>query len=436
MSSCLGEGNQTTLDDWSLSNAQIASFSLSNDSIAGLSSVIFTIDQMNGKIYNRDSMPYGTLIDEKVLCTMNFEMSVLGVLMINQAADDSVYWTSAETDSVDFSSPVLITVYSYNGVSTKTYEAKINIHQIDPDSMPWTLYATPLPGKSFEDMKVISRDNACYLYALQRGVTSLYKTDQADLIDWVELPLSGFPDRAVLSQITEYESVLYAVDADGQLYRSADGQIWSQVADAPSLKTLLGFIPGDRTGSEPVLSGISRVDEKLRFAAMNKNMEWRTGDDVPASFPLSGFGVLNHEVMYYPYLSISSGRDGRDELSNTTWSTANGLSWVPLSSGQSTLSKREGVALFYYDDMFYVTGGLDESGTALSDIYYSKDKGITWWADTLHVMPEEYAARGFSSVLVDEDNYVLLFGGKAGRDTNILNELWRGRINRLGFGKE
>jgi hypothetical protein len=436
LSSCLGDGTGSTLDDWNLSNAQIATFSLSNDSIAGLSSTVFTIDQMNGRIFNRDSMPYGTVIDEKVLCALEFEMSVAGVLMINQATKDSVYWTSAETDSVDFSSPVLITVYAYNGVSTKTYEAKINIHQINPDSMPWTLYATPLSGKSFEDMKVISYNNACCMYASQGGVSCLYRTDKADLINWVELPLSGFPGKAVRSRITEYESALYVVDTDGVLYRSADGQVWSQVANAPSLKTLLGFVAGGRTGSEPVLSGISTVDGKLRFAVMGKNMEWRTGGEVPASFPLSGFGALNHEVMYYPYLSISSGRDGNSALSNVTWSTADGLSWVPLTNEQSVFSKREGVALFPYDDMFYAAGGLDESGTALKDVYYSKDKGVTWWPDTVHVMPEEYAARGFSSVLVDENNFVLLFGGKAGRDMNILNELWRGRINRLGFGKE
>jgi hypothetical protein len=140
--------------------------------------------------------------------------------------------------------------------------------------------------------------------------------------------------------------------------------------------------------------------------------------------------------MYQPYLAVSSGRDGDGRLSNVLWSTMNGLSWIPFTKEQAAFPACEGVALFYYDDLFYTAGGIDESGTGSNDLYYSKDRGVTWWQDTVHVMPEDYEARGFSSVVVDKNNFVLLFGGKAGRDTNILNELWRGRINRLGFGKE
>ncbi|MDR1382165.1 MAG: DUF6242 domain-containing protein [Tannerella sp.] len=433
MSSCLG-GDESTIDDWSLSNAQIASFSLSNDSIAGLSSVIFTIDQVNGKIYNRDSMPYGTAIEEKVLCAMDFEMVVSGVLIVNQATNDSVYWNTE--DSVDFSSPVTITVYSYNGVSTKTYEAKINIHQVNPDSMVWTLHSGPAPGKSFDEMKVVSYNSAYYMYGTDAVAACLYKTDRPELNGWTEIPLSGFPAGAVLQQLTEYGGALYVFDGKGLLYRSADGQAWSPVANAPEIKSLLGSVPGGRARVDTVLSVISKVGEALTFAVMDKNMKWRPGDEIPASFPVSGFGALNHEVMYYPYLTVSSGRDGRNELSNMAWSTIDGSTWVPLTNEQATFSKREGVAFFQYDGLFYVTGGIDETGTALSDVYYSKDRGVTWQQDTVHVMPEEYEARGFSSVIVDKNDYVLLFGGKAGKDTNILNELWRGRINCLGFGKE
>ncbi|MDR2681323.1 MAG: DUF6242 domain-containing protein [Tannerella sp.] len=433
MFSCLGDGD-TTIDDWNLSNAQISSFSLSNDSIAGLSDVTFTIDQVNGKIFNRDSMPYGTVISEKVFCSMEFEIGVLGVLMVSQSTGDSVYWTS-DTDSVDFSSPVLITVYPYNNVSSKIYEAKINIHQVDPDSMAWELYSGLISGKSFQDMKVILYDDAYYMYVSEGNLFYLYKTDEADLKNWTETALSGFPGKAVISGITEWEGVLYVVDTEGLLYRSSDGQTWSQVVNAPFVKTLLGFVPENRTGSEAVLSAILKVDETLQFAAMNKDAEWRTGSEVPASFPLSGFGTLNYEMMYQPYLAVSSGRDGTGTLSNVLWSTTDGLFWIPVTKQEATFPACEGAALFYYDDMFYVAGGIDESGTGLNELYYSKDRGVSWWQDTVHVMPEDYR-RGFSSVAVDKNNFVLLFGGKAARNTNVLNELWRGRINRLGFGKD
>jgi hypothetical protein len=430
MFSCLG-GDTSVSDEWNLSNAQIASFSLSNDSIEGLSDVKFVIDQVNGKIYNRDSMPYGTVVDEKVICSIGFVIGSAGVLMVTQATNDSIYWNTG--DSVDFSSPVMITVYAYDGVSTKTYEAKINIHQVNPDSMVWNLHSGLISGKSFKEIKVIPHGNVYYMYTSENEGYRLYRTEKANLSGWTEIPLSGFPAKAVLSGITEFDGALYACDTDGLLHHSADGENWSQLESAPYIKALLGSLPESGTGGEALLSAISQADETLRFAAMNKNGEWQTGNEAPASFPLSGFGTLNYEVMYHSYLTVAAGRDGNNNLSNSVWSTMNALSWTPLN-GQAAFSKREGVAFYPYDGLLYIAGGIDESGTALNDVYYTKDRGVTWQQDTVHVMPAgDYEARGYSSVVVDEDHFVLLFGGKAGKNTNVLNELWRGRINRLGF---
>jgi hypothetical protein len=441
MSSCLGnEGSK--IEDWSQGNAQIATFSLSNDSIKGLSKVVFTIDQVNGKIYNRDSMPYGTVINEKVICTLSYEYAAIGTIFVSSATGDTVYWNG--TDSVDFSSPVWITVYPYDGVSTKTYETWINIHQVNPDSMVWELYPDLIPEQSCSEMNVLSYDDSYYMYTKDPSASEtgagckLYKSETSNPAKWEPLPLTGMPDNAVLSRITGYKNFLYAFTTDGKLFRSTDGRDWSQVLEGvPYIEALIGSIPRNKTGRSPVLSGISKEeDETLRFVTMNENMEWQTGPVTPTSFPLSGFGVLNYEAMYYPYLSISGGRDRENQLSGVTWSTTDGLSWIPVTNEQSNFcfSAREGSVFFSYDTLFYLIGGLDAFGTALKDVYYSKDKGATWRPDTVLItMPEDYAARGFSSVVTDKDNFILLFGGKVSKDTNMLNQLWRGRITRLGF---
>ena len=96
--------------------------------------------------------------------------------------------------------------------------------------------------------------------------------------------------------------------------------------------------------------------------------------------------------------------------------------------------KREGVLLSAYDDKFCLVGGIDEANKAQKDMYFSRDGGVTWTlSDTLTVMPEDYKARGFASVLVDKDNFMLIFGGKENNNANDLDQIWKGRINRLGF---
>ena len=196
MTSCLRGDDGIGIDDWLLGNAQISSFSLSNDSIIGLSTVKFTIDQVNGKIFNKDSMPYGTVIDEKVLCTIEYDevsLGVLGVFFVSHAGDT----VRSTTDSIDFSGPVTITVYPFDGLTTKTYEAKINIHQVNPDTMVFSKYSDILSGIPVQDMKVISYQDSYCMYVSERGEYNLYKSDKTDMINWKKETLSGFPADAV-----------------------------------------------------------------------------------------------------------------------------------------------------------------------------------------------------------------------------------------------
>ena len=80
---------------------------------------------------------------------------------------------------------------------------------------------------------------------------------------------------------------------------------------------------------------------------------------------------------------------------------------------------------------------MDEAGKPTKDIHLSIDHGVTWsYIDSLVVLPNEYAARGFASMIVDKDNYLCIFGGKTAKTASVLNEVWRGRINRLGFERQ
>ena len=466
MTSCLGS-DKLEYDEWSLANAQISSFMLFSDSIDGLSNVKFTIDQINGKIYNKVPMPFGTDLSHKVFCELAWDEDRYGNLssLFVSHTNDSVWWAS-NADSIDFSAPLKITVYPPDGLTPKIYEAQINVHQVDPYEMVWQNYDELTSGSVFNDIKVIPFNGSYYMYALENGVIKLYKSDTEKINDWMEMELSGFPNNAVLSQITENEGNLYVISEDGSLYfssadadqNSTDEQSWSRIEGIPAIKSLLGYLsPNIVTGRVSVVSGISLIDGTMRFISINKTNEWETGAAVPSTFPVSGFGSINYETMYNPRISVVAGRDSDDKLSNKVWATMDGLSWALMSDGVPTFSPREGIALSFYNKCFFVIGGIDSEGTVLKDIHFSIDHGINWFYNYFeypedmeeeeydeenliekfsYELPEEYMARGFNSVIIDDNNYMLLFGGKESKDTNVLNEIWRGRINRLGFGKE
>ncbi|MDR2473163.1 MAG: DUF6242 domain-containing protein [Tannerella sp.] len=429
--SCL-DNNTYDYDDWNLSNPQISTFSLSNDSIKGLADVKFTIDQVNGRIYNVDSMPYGTELRFKLLCSLEFEIGAFAIAIMPEATNDTIVTT---TDSIDYSKPVIIKVTAYDGVTTKEYDTRLNIHQINPDSMVWTHHAALLQGKESNEVKALKfKDN--YLMYINDGTDySLYTVDTLHYTNqWTQTPLTDFPSGADISQITEYADYLYVATYAGLLYRSSDGKLWQQAAGAPEMKTLIGVLPASTTNAKTSLAGVAYFDYALKFVSMDEAGVWTTGNAVPETFPLSGFGAANYELMYYGRLVIAGGRDINGNLTDEVWSTTNSLLWAPISNPAATFSPREYTSLSIYDGKLYLQGGIGENNTPLKDLYYTEDNGVTWKLYD-YPFPDDFPAGGFSSVIVTHDNYMLLFGGKADLNSKVPDEIWQGRINRLGFNK-
>ncbi|MDR0756622.1 MAG: DUF6242 domain-containing protein [Tannerella sp.] len=436
MSSCLGNDG-TELEEWSLSNCQISTFSMSCDSISGLSAVKFTIDQINGLIFNKDSLPYGTNVNFKVICTVTYAIGAITSVEVHQKAiDKKEYWNG--TDSLDFSDEVIFYIISYNGKEAKSYTAKLNVHQQNPNLMEWSRDASPLPVSGATDRKVILYGDSYRMYARGANSYELYQSPVPDANNWTRAPLTGLPDKTAftLSQMTEYEGNLYLPSPDGALYRSADGQDWTKMDDAPEIAALLGAVgEGTELGRPSALATIIRDDGKWLFAAMNVSGQWQQGTETPGVFPVAGFASNSYKQMYYSHLTVVAGKDRHGALSNRCWDTMDGLAWICLTgSGKDYFAQREGPMLADYDGKLYLTGGIDASNQGLSDIYTSADKGVTWsLADSLTFLPETYKGRGFASILVNKDNFMLLFGGKERSEANMLDELWRGRINRLGY---
>ena len=436
LSSCLGT-NDDNYDQWYLSNCLISSFSLQSDSVLGLENVKFTIDQVNGLIYNKDSMPYGTEINWKVICNVKFEYDIFpsAIEVLQAATGDSAAWNTK--DSLDFRDYVRLDVFSQDKKYMKRYFAQLNIHQQAPDSMAWSWFSGRLLGKAIQEQKVIEQDNYFWMYVRSSNGYELYRTPVVDKRTWTPESLTGFNEKNIsLQQITEYEGIWYIPASDGSLYYSINKTEWEIADSSPVVKTLLGVINGNETGkSSSVLAAIIQEENTLNFATMNANKQWEKGVVVPEKFPVTGFGVTSYETSFYWHLVIAAGKDINGRLSNAIWETMNGLIWVCSTDERyASFEKREGVIVTHYDDKMFLIGGINASNTAERDILYSQDRGITWaLADSLMYFPESFRARGYASVIVDKDNFLHLFGGKENNSANMLDELWSGRINRLGF---
>lgn len=441
MSSCLGDDTYS-YEYEPARNCQISSFTLAHSSISGLSNVKFTIDQLSGLIFNTDSLPYGTEL-KMAICTLVYEntSAVSSVQVMQTASGDTIDWNT--TDSLDFSQPVRFVVWAYDKSVSKTYDAQVNIHQIKPDTLEWSLYATGLTPQTMKEQTVVPYTprygEECYLLFGEPAGTDLpyrlYQASVNNLAQWTERFITGLPAGEVLvSQIKEYEGILYVPSTTGTLYRSDDGQKWFAVPGAPHVTGLIGSInEGEHQAS--ALATIIQDNGTLRFSAMNKDMEWTAGDEVPAGFPLTGFGHENYYSMYHEYLMIAGGRTAGNQLTNTTWATLDGCKWAMLTDENARYFDRmEGVMMKEYDGKIYLIGGIDAAGNVSKAIYETVDMGVTWnKVSAMIILPDIYRGRGFGSVIVDKDQYLTIIGGKISYRGNVMQEIWRGRINRLSY---
>jgi hypothetical protein len=384
-----------------------------------------------------DSMPYGTEVGQ-VLCNITFVSYAINAAITPQVQPDTTFsWV--EKDSVNFSKPIKIVVTAVDGVTKKTYTAQLNIHQVKPDSLSWERYADNLTPGTIQERKVITHsynnEDVYFMYVGTSGDYKLYYSSVADARRWEELPLSGLSGNdKLISQLTLFGSFAYIPSESGTLYSSPDGVNWELAGNAPSVRYLLGALSEGRNQS-PVLAAIVEDNGLLSFACMNENNEWTIGENVHDKFPLTNFASYSYINMYHTYVILVGGRTRENQLTNTTWGTMNGKDWTLLTNeGTGYFEEREGLMLTGYDGKFFLTGGMNAAGKASKEIYTSIDHGVTWaLQDSLLIFPNAYNARGFASVQVDKDNYMLIFGGKTSNDTYQLNEIWRGRINRLGF---
>jgi len=140
-------------------DAQLISFSLSNDSLSVLATAKFSIDQVNSLIYNRDSLPY--LSDTANIASVKIRFTAgsgANPLVRIEHLDGDTAWV-ANDSIMRFAHQFSLQLYAPNGITKKTYTVRINIHQIDPDSVQYhSINVSDAPTPAVPDWENLTQD--------------------------------------------------------------------------------------------------------------------------------------------------------------------------------------------------------------------------------------------------------------------------------------
>lgn len=412
-------------DDDYIYSSDVSVYAFGIDSIYG-EYYKFSIDQVEHRIFNRDSLPMyaDTLLDSIIVDTFTIAAGA-----ITSGDMDTLFVVGEAVDlrgAVNNPTGLGFKVHALDGMTSCTYRLTINVHKQDPDSLVWKNMTSSdnFPTSPLnDDIKLLSLGDCLYLYSSNDEVKA-YKAnvnEPANIV-WEELTLVGMPEDVVLNTMLVAFDALIVVAQDGSVYQSTDGADWQMVEGlSGDVQVLLAAFP-------TTLAGIKQIDGENYFCTTDASLQWTIAEMVEDGFPIKNIQSTVHQTANGVYKAVLVGatEEGADRV--IPWFSMDGARWASMNpSADNYCPLTDKPSIIYYGDSYY----LFDAGLYA---FYSSPTGLVWNLETDKIR-FPYSLRdalGYSAT-IDKNNYLWVVGGGNRANNNLL---WRGRINRLGFERQ
>lgn len=438
-------------------NANFVSLTFgANDSIPDIDNAVFTLswDSLlnDSVIVNLDSLPFQTRIDS-VFPTFKFYSTSGAFLYLRDSIGtgiDTVQITGKDT--IDFSRVLKVKNIAEDELTTRTYQIKVNVHQVDPELYLWKRNVESLYTQTASMQKAITRNDSIFFYA-SSGVNNylfVHKIGQP----WKESKVTGLPAYCDLNNITQFNNKFYLINDSVEIYSTRDCFNWKKENIANADYKFISFLYALNGKFWAITK--TNSDRTYHFANSENGTQWNIAEKIPANFPVGDFASLSfNSKSNKPKAIVLGGYSADGRLLNNVWSTENGTYWVDFTVENITLDSLSGATILPYDGKLLLFGGMNDAGKIVETNYMeSKDDGLSWSTpDTTYNQIREatvignkttylkYVPRSYQSalnIIVNypqkkySDSYIYLIGGRDERGT-VYKDVWVGKLNKLSF---
>ena len=403
-----------------------------------------TINQRDLTIENRDSLLYGTRLNA-LLVTVNYKGGV--VAYRDAEADTTEEWIQYRvSDSLNLSKPIHLYVLSEDGHSKRVYTLKVNVHQQEGDSVSWTRMDSIGPFAASADkmtaispvaMRSVILNGKLVVLAkdAENQILTATRSDRSAAGKWTSNP-SGLPANADVESLHQQDNNLYISTTDGAIYTSSDALQWTELAPAST---------GLKLAAATKNWLYALTEDGLCRTSRTQPGEWLAEklDDDASNLPTHSLNsrYFVHENGY-KHLQLIGACEGSADSTAVVWSkiwdddedeaTAEWIYFSSSSGNKYLCPALQHLAVFSYDNRGVVLGGASIEGRGshkpLDVMLVTNDQGITWKTDaSLHLPSGIMADNGVVTALADENHFIWIV---------TRNEVWRGRLNRLGFARQ
>ena len=379
----------------------------------------FYIDQAQRLIYNVDSLPCGVR-DTAILATISSKNSS-PILLMDINKTDSVAGYYSSSDSINFSKPRLIRVYSSDYSAYAEYKVTVNVHKELPYEFKWhELAQNNSQLAAFSDLKAVACGDYIYVFGKTAEGTKVLKSAINDGSVWSSITMSvGLSSDAYQSAVA-LDGKLYISDA-GKVYASADAETWALVSENADIKQLIGA-SSKNLYAYNTAAGIS--------VSKDKGVNWKAERlDTAATYlpkqniSMNVAGVLSAKDVENVMLLGTRDKALKDTVA-TTWlrtvdygANAEDGQWNYLEIEKNQMPWMDQVITCAADTGFVALGSNGKW-------YKSQDAGLTWKQDAMVVLPAKFATDGRFAFCRDKQHYYWIIRN---------GYVWRGRFNIDGW---
>lgn len=381
----------------------------------------FYIDQAQRLIYNVDSLPCGVR-DTAILATISSKNSS-PILLMDINKTDSVAGYYSSSDSINFSKPRFIRVYSSDYSAYAEYKVIVNVHKELPYEFKWhELAQNNSQLAAFSDLKAVACGDYIYVFGKTAEGTKVLKSAINDGNAWSSIMMHVSLSSDAYQSAVALDGKLYISDA-GKVYASADAATWTQVSENADIKQLIGA--SSKYLYAYTATGISvSKDQGASWEQENLDTE---ADYLPTlNVSMNVAGVLSAKNVENVMLMGTRDKALNDTIA-TTWlrtvdydANAEAGQWNYLE-----IEKNKSGKMPWLDQV--ITCAADTGFVALGSNgkwYKSQDAGLTWKQDAMVVLPAKFATEGRFAFCRDKQHYYWIIRN---------GYVWRGRFNIDGW---
>ncbi len=372
-----------------------------------------SIDHLKGRIFNVDSLPVGTDVSRVVFSAFN--STGTNVITSLYSGLDSTFIT---TDSTDFTRPRIISVRTPDGLRKRSYTVDIAVHKEEGDAWTWENLRRENFLAALEKPRALVLGDSIYVWGRYGSKTNIAKAATTNMSVWTSENCSHNVNPR---DVQIFKGRFYAL-ADSLLLSSADGKTWIESGSAqkfgalPAVGTKQIFALSDKTifaSADGIAWSKSEANATEQLAA-KEYAGVRLASPIDSTF---------EDIL----LLANDGTNTKVWKKNIDLKDAYELPWnfYPQVADGYPCPNLSNAQAFAYDEKTLLTGTLPEGGIAA--LYVSADNGRTWRESPDYTLPEPAGAENVA-VAVDAKHFVYVMYTKSGN-------IWRGRINRLGWKK-